>query len=85
MNGHELFCTVNWVFFVDTMSTKSPPASSKEVGVEVHLLPSEKADKQSKCITNEDGNEVIVDFCHNEIASAQFTLLQKPWKKVFLR
>lgn len=85
MNGRELFCTLNWVFFVDTMSSKSPPASSKEVWVEVHPLSSEKADKCSKRITNEDGNEVVVDFRHNEMASAQFALLQKPWKKVFLR
>ena len=34
---------------------------------------------------NEGGNEVVVDFRHNEMASAQFALLQKPLKKVFLR
>ena len=44
------FVIVNWVFFVDTMSTKSPSASSKEVWVEVYPLPSEKADKCSKLI-----------------------------------
>ena len=82
MNGRELFCTVNLVFFVDTMSTKSPSASSKEVWVEVHPLPCEKADKCSKRVTNEDGNEVVVDFRH-EMANAQFSPEARTLKEGF--
>ena len=73
------------VIFVCTMSVKSPSGTSNEVPVEVHPVPGEKSHERPKHRTDKDGDEVIIHFRHDDMASAQLSALQKPWRKGFHR